>query len=182
MLYPSRTITLKDGRTAILRVPDPVKDAAPLAKYLKDTAAESPFVLAYPEERNFTPEKEEAFLRAVLDSPNDLMIVCEADGRIAGNCHLTFHGLQKIAHRASVAVALYKEFWGLGIGTAMFEQMIAAAKEKGIMQLELEYVQGNNRGRALYEKMGFRFTGVIPDAIRLRDGTLLDLHMMMKKL
>ncbi len=182
MLYPSKTITLKDGRTATLRVPDPERDAAPLALYLKETAGESDFVLAYPEERNFTAEKEEAFLRAVLDSPNDLMLVCEVDGRIAGNCHLSFFGQLKVRHRGSVAIALYKEFWGLGIGSAMFEQMIAAARERGIMQLELEYIDGNDRGRALYEKMGFRHIGRHPNAIRLKDGTLLDLCMMIKEL
>ena len=182
MLYDPRTFTLRDGRTAILRVPDPVKDAAPLAQYLKDVAGESPFVLAYPEERNFTPEKEEAFLRSVLDSPNDLMLVCEVDGRIAGNCHLTFHSMKKIAHRGDIGIALYKEFWGLGIGTAMFEQMIAAARARGLMQLELEYVDGNARGQALYEKMGFRHTGARPNAVRQKDGTLHDLCMMVKEL
>jgi len=177
-----KQLTLKDGRAATLRVPDPAKDAAPLAQYLKDVAGESPFVLAYPEERNFTPEKEEAFLRSVLDSPNDLMLVCEVDGRIAGNCHLTFFGMKKIAHRGSVAIALYKEFWGLGIGTAMFERMIAAAKERGIMQLELEYIDGNDRGKALYEKMGFRHIAAHPNAIRQKDGTLADLCLMIKEL
>lgn len=182
MLFPARTITLKNGGTAIIRVPDPVKDAAALVQYMKDVAAESPYVLAYPEERNFTAEKEESFLRAVLDSPNDLMLVCEVDGRLAGNCHLTRYGLAKVRHRADVAIALYKEFWGLGIGTAMFEQMIDAARQQGLTQLELEYIEGNSRGRALYEKMGFRLTGVHPDAIRQKDGTLADLHMMIKKL
>lgn len=182
MLFEARQIILKDGRKAVIRVPDPAADAAPLAQYLKDVAGESSFVLAYPEERNFTPEKEEAFLRAVLDSPNDLMLVCEVDGRIAGNCHLVFHGMKKIAHRGDVAIALYKEFWGLGIGTTMFQQMIAAAKERGIMQLELEYIDGNDRGKALYEKMGFRRVGAHPNAIRQQDGTLCDLIMMVKEL
>lgn len=182
MLFEARQIVLRDGRGAVIRVPDPAKDAAPLAQYLKDVAGESPFVLAYPEERNFTPEKEEAFLRAVLDSPNDLMLVCEVDGRIAGNCHLVFHGMKKIAHRGEVAIALYKEFWGLGIGTVMFQQMIAAARARGTMQLELEYIDGNDRGKALYEKMGFRHTGVRPNAIRQQDGTLCDLRMMVKEL
>lgn len=182
MLYPTKQFVLKDGRPAVIRVPDPAKDAAPLAKYLKDVAGESDFVLAYPEERNFTAEKEEAFLRSVLDSPNDLMLVCEVDGRLAGNCHLVFFGAKKIAHRGSVAIALYKEFWGLGIGTAMFEQMIAAARERSLLQLELEYIDGNDRGRALYEKMGFRHTGSHPNAIRQRDGSLVDLCMMVKEL
>ena len=182
MRFEARELVLKDGRTAQIRVPDPAGDAAALAQYLKDVAGESPFVLAYPEERNFSAEKEEAFLRAVLDSPNDLMLVCEVDGRIAGNCHLVCHGMKKIAHRGDVAIALYKEFWGLGIGTAMFEQMIAAARQRGLMQLELEYIDGNDRGKALYEKMGFQRVGARPNAIRQKDGSLCDLIIMVKEL
>ena len=34
MYFAPREITLKDGRTAILRSPDPVKDAAELVQYL----------------------------------------------------------------------------------------------------------------------------------------------------
>ena len=36
--------------------------------------------------------------------------------------------------------------------------------------------------RALYEKMGFRITGVKPDAIRLKDGALLNEYSMMRKI
>ncbi|WP_322181402.1 hypothetical protein [Neglectibacter caecimuris] len=43
-------------------------------------------------------------------------------------------------------------------------------------------MEGNARAQGLYEKMGFRITGVRPDAIRLRDGTLLNEYMMVKKL
>ena len=48
--------------------------------------------------------------------------------------------------------------------------------------MELDFVEGNTRARALYEKMGFRITGVRPDAIRLRDGTMLNEYSMIKRL
>ena len=50
------------------------------------------------------------------------------------------------------------------------------------MQLELAYAQGNDRARRLYDRLGFVETGRGPDAIRLRDGTLLDEIFMVKKL
>ena len=34
----------------------------------------------------------------------------------------------------------------------------------------------------LYEKFGFRIAGILPDAIRLKDGTLLNEYRMVKKL
>ena len=36
--------------------------------------------------------------------------------------------------------------------------------------------------RALYEKMGFRITGVKPNAVRLRDGTLLNEYSMIREI
>lgn len=183
MIYEPVTITLKDGRSAVLRSPDPAKDAADLVQYLYDTAADTPFVLRCPDEISMTVEGEERFLQHVVESPFDCMILCEVEGRIAGNCHLSFRGKKKIRHRADVAIALRKAYWGNGIGSAMFEAMIALAKAReGVTVMELEFIEGNSRARALYEKMGFRITGMHPDAIRQEDGTLLALYLMQKKL
>lgn len=183
MDFSPKTIPLKDGRRAILRSPDPAKDAAELVQYLCDTAADTPYVLRCPEEISMTVEREESFLRGVVESPDDCMILCEVDGCIAGNCHLQFNGRIKTRHICSVAIALRKAYWGNGIGTAMFVEMEALARAHGgVLQMELEFVEGNARARALYEKMGFRITGVHPDAIRQQDGTLCALFLMQKKL
>ena len=183
MLFTPVTITLKDGRTGILRSPDPKADAADLVQYLYDTAADTPFVLRTPEEIRYTVEGEERFLQSVVDSPDDCMILCEVDGRIAGNCHLSFNRRIKTRHSCSVAIALRKAYWGNGIGTAMFEAMEALARQReGVIQMDLEFIEGNSRARGLYEKAGFHIVGLHPDAIRQEDGTLAALYIMQKKL
>jgi RimJ/RimL family protein N-acetyltransferase len=111
-----------------------------------------------------------------------MMIVCEVDGRIAGNCSIIFNSRIKTRHRASVGIALLKDFWGLGIGTLMFEDMILLAKQRGVMQIELEVVEGNERAMALYRKMGFEIAAEKPNAICLKDGTLLKEFIMIKML
>ena len=58
MLHPPQIITLRDGRTGLLRSPDPVRDAADLVQYLYDTAADTPFVLRTPVEISYTVEGE----------------------------------------------------------------------------------------------------------------------------
>ena len=183
MIFSPVRFTLKDGRSAILRSPDPMADAADLVQYLYDTAADTPFVLRMPEEIRYTVEGEERFLEMVTDSENDCMILCEVDGRIAGNCHLSFYPQIKRRHACTVAIALRKAYWNNGIGTAMFGAMEALARAReGVIQMDLEFIEGNTRARALYENVGFRIVGMLPDAIRQADGKLYALVAMQKKL
>lgn len=175
--------TLKDGRPATLCSPKP-EDAEEMIRYMVRSTEETDFLLRYPEEAlTYTVESERAFLESRNASEDELMITCYVQGKIAGNCALMRDSHIKTRHRASVAIALLKEYWNLGIGTRMLEQLIRAAEQRGdILQLELDYIEGNVRARALYEKMGFRITGVKPDAIRLKDGTLLNEYMMIRKI
>ena len=181
MYFEPKTIALKDGTEAILRAPR-ITDAPAMLDFLLACANETEFLMRYPEECALPLEMEQQFIQRKLDSDSEVMIVCEIDGEFAGNCDLHFFTMQKIRHRGAVAIALYKKFWGKGIGTAMFREMIALAKSHNLHQLELEYVEGNDRGRALYDKMGFEVIGVRPDAFRLQDGSMRDEYIMIKKL
>ena len=102
---------------------------------------------------------------------------------MAGSCQISFCTRKKDRHRVSVAIALLQEFWNLGIGTRMFEEMFQVARARGdVRQIELDFIEGNKRARGLYEKMGFRITGIKPDAIRMRDGSFVNEYMMVKRL
>ena len=181
MEFPEKKILLKDGRTAILRSARP-EDAAPMVEFMKTTAGETDFLLRYPEECTMTEAGEAVFLDDVLNSPDQVMPCCFVDGVLAGNAMLTMNSRIKTRHRASVAIALKKEYWGLGIGAALFREMIAIAEERGLDHLELDYIEGNDRARRLYEKMGFVEVARVPDVYRLKDGSFRQNILMMKKL
>ena len=180
MFFPDKDIVLKDGRTATLR--NAVRsDAGKMIEFMKITAAETDYLLAYPEERDYTEEYEGNFLENTAKSDDSLMIACIVDGEIAGNCQIVFNSRIKTKHRATVAITVVKKYWGLGIGTAMFEEMISKARDKGVSQLELEYIEGNERARHLYEKMGFIKYGERPDSIRLKNGKVLkEIQMLLR--
>ena len=181
MLFDTRTVTLKNGKTAIFRSPE-ITDAAEMVDYLKRTAGETPFLMNYPDEITTTVEQEEKYLLAARENPNDTMIVCEVDGKIAGTCHLGCKTKIKNRHRGRIGIALFADYWGMGIGTAMFHELIALGREKGLAQLELEVFEGNQRAIALYEKMGFHIAASVPNAIHLTDGTRWAEHIMVLEL
>lgn len=182
MIIEEVKFKLKDGREAVLRSPKE-EDVESTLKYLVISAGETDFILRYPEEcGKYTPEGEKKLFEQKNASPNEAMIMCVVDGRVVGNCEISFFRGMKTRHRASIGIALISEFWNQGIGTKMFEEMIRLAETREeVTQLELEFVEGNARARHLYEKMGFRIVGVHPNAIRLKDGTLLNNYLMIKE-
>ena len=183
MIFNETEFKLKDGRIARLRSPTE-KDAEEMLQFIIKASGETDFLLKYPEEwTDYDLEQEKAFINEDYYNQNAIMISCLVDGKIAGNCQLSFRTGMKDRHRASVAIALLQEYWNLGIGTKMFEEMFRIARErKGVLQLELDFIEGNSRARYLYEKMGFRITGVKPNAIRMKNGTLVNEYMMVKQL
>jgi len=182
MIVEEVKFKLKDGREAVLRSPKE-EDVESTLEYLVISAGETDFILRYPEEcGKYTPEGEKKLFEQKNASPNEAMMMCVVDGRVVGNCEISFFRGMKTRHRASIGIALISEFWNQGIGTKMFEEMIRLAETREeVTQLELEFVEGNARARHLYEKMGFRIAGVHPNAIRLKDGTLLNNYLMVKE-
>ena len=174
---------LKDGRRALLRSPTD-EDIDGTLDYLYKSAGETEFIIRYPEEcGKYTPEGEKKLFEQMNASPNEAMMVCVVDGKVAGNCEITFFKPLKTRHRAVIGIALLKEFWGLGIGTRMFGEMIRLAEAREcVTQIELEFTEGNDRARRLYEKMGFRIAGIHPNAVRLKDGTQRNTYLMIKEI
>lgn len=176
-----RCFMLKNGSTAVLRTAVP-EDAAQMIAYLRACAEETDFLLRVPEEWDIPVETEKALLQDMARQTDQLMVVCDVNGEIAGTCQVVCMNRVKTRHRATISIALRRAYWGQGIPGPMFEEMEAFARERGVTQLELAYIQGNERARRLYDRLGFVETGRGPDAIRLRDGTLLDEIFMVKKL
>ena len=183
MVFKETEFVIKDGRHALLRSPRE-EDAEELLQFILTASVETDYLLRCPEDSaDLTLEKEKEFIANARNNQNGVMLTCFVEGKLAGNCQIAFRTGAKTRHRASVAIALLQEYWNLGIGTKMFEEMLRVAEERGgIYQIELEFIEGNNRARALYEKMGFRITGTKPNAIKTKDGLFVSEYMMVKQL
>lgn len=181
MIYKDRHLTLRDGRVALLRSARP-EDAEPLIEYLRVCVGETEYLLRYPEEVTMTVQDERTLLAGMAESPGKMMIVAVVEGQIVGCCNLGRYEREKSRHRASLGISVLRAYWGLGIGGAMLDGVIETAQSIGVSQLELEYIQGNERALALYQKKGFVAVGRKPNAVRLRDGRMLDEIAMIKPL
>ena len=182
MRFAQREITMKNGKRCILR-PTAPEDAEAMIQYLKKTSGETEYLLRYPDEVSFTVEGECEILGRILDDPSSVMMVAIVDGKVAGNCSINGIGSKrKILHRCSMAIALYRAYWHLGIGTAMIEYLTELAKKIGYQQMDLEVVAENTQAQALYSKCGFIESGRRHHALRFDDGSLHDEILMYKEL
>ena len=182
MRFPEKEITLKDGRKCILRPTEPEK-AAEMIEYMKVIAAETSWVLRYPDEVSYTLEDEQEILGRILDDPNSVMMAAFVDGKVAGNGSVSGIGMKrKIRHRCSMGIALYQAYWNLGIGKAMIDYLTELARQIGYEKMDLEVVAENTRAQALYRKCGFTESGRRHHALRFDDGTLHDEILMYKEL
>ena len=117
----------------------------------------------------FIPEGIEAPPKAIITSPelqvyiehfgelkDDRGLVAEVDGKIVGAVWVRI--MNDYGHiddeTPSLAISLYKEYRGFGIGTALMKEILALLKEHGYKRVSLS-VQKANYAVKLYQKVGF---------------------------
>ena len=182
MFCSAETLTLRDGRQCTIRSVEP-EDAPLMLQYMKIMLGETPFLLRTPEEFDYSVEGEAEVLKRRRDDPRALMILAEADGEIVAASDVTPMGMKsRTLHRATLGMSVRKDYWRLGIGSAMMERLIAHAKQTGFEQIELEVVSANRRAISLYTKYGFQVYGTRPHGLKYVDGSYADDYMMRKAL
>lgn len=177
-----RQLTLKNG--AVCRIYEAgAQDAAGVLENLRRTSAETDYMLRYPDEIRLTEQKEAEFLAGMAADPAALMLCAAVEGRVAGCASYQAVGpLARVRHRAECGVSVQKAYWGLGIGRALMETLLAAAADAGFAQMELDVVAENVPARRLYERLGFVEYGTRPHSFRYRDGRSAALVLMAKPL
>ena len=114
--------------------------------------------LGQPRERPGDPAYMLAF-QALEDDPNNELWVLDAgNGKIAGVLQLTFiPGLSRLgALRATIESVRVGDAWqGKGVGRWLFEQMIARARERGAVLVQLTSDKARPEAIRFYESLGF---------------------------
>ena len=178
MLYPEKSVRLKDGAVCILRSARP-DDAAEVLRCFLQTHEETDFLLTYPSENTMDAAGERGFLTAQEADPGAVELCAIVDGHLCGTAGFSaVSGKEKLCHRAEFGIAIERAYWGCGIGRVLTEACIACAGQAGYLQLELDVVADNAAAIALYRSLGFREYGRNPRGFRTRGGAYQGLVLM----
>ena len=174
----SSNIVLKNGRVAHLRNATGA-DGGAVLEVFNLTHSETDYMLSYPDENSFDVEQETEFLAKKAESTKEIEIIAVVDGKVAGTAGIEAVGTKyKLNHRAEYGIAILRDYWGLGIGSALTRACIECAGKAGYEQLELNAVADNSRAIEMYKKFGFVEYGRNPKGFRSRLGGYQELVYM----
>ncbi len=135
-------------------------DAKKLIEYLNLVGGESDFLLFGRDEFEFSVDQERDFIKNFNNQKNSIMLIGEIDGEIVSTSQVNAPDKPRICHNGDLAISVRKDFWELGIGKIVMNELIEFAKNTGVIRLiNLQVHQDNIRGQNLYQKMGFQEIG-----------------------
>jgi RimJ/RimL family protein N-acetyltransferase len=170
-------ISLKDGSRLEIRSAKP-SDAPALIAYVEDVCAESDNLTFGPGEFGMTLVQEMKFLRDAAAADNQVYLLGFVEGRIVAALNFAGGKRPRTRHSGEFGISVRKEFWDLGVGSAMLDALVAWARSGGIVRkIALRVRTDNDRAIALYEKKGFIREGTLRAELAI-GGEFFDLHAM----
>jgi RimJ/RimL family protein N-acetyltransferase len=152
---------LNNGKVLIIREAQK-KDAVSILEYVERIASETNFLTFGPGEFNLSLEQEEQLIESHLNTDNKLLIIAEINQELVGCLNFTGGNRPRIQHTGELGRSVLKEYWGLGIGSALVQTVIQWAKSTGIInKINLRVRPDNDRAIRLYERFGFVREGLI---------------------
>lgn len=113
------------------------------------------------------------------DEPTGCKLVAIADGEVIGmaGLHPVHPGLRR-AHARALGIAIAPEWQGRGVGRRLVERLLAWADNwGGVLRIELNVHEDNERAMALYRSLGFVEEGR-HRAYALKNGRYVDAFTM----
>lgn len=175
------SVNLKDGKNLILRKPL-VNDAENIIKYLNTVGGESNNLLFGKGEFHLTVEQEKAYIEGINQSSNSFMLLGTINDEIVSIAQISASNRKRICHNSEIAISVRKNYWNIGVGSAVMEELIKFAKDKkSIKTISLGVRESNNNAIKLYEKYGFKKIGLHKNYFNIEgtyyDEILMDLYI-----
>lgn len=165
-----KTFTSKKGTNVVFRYLRE-DDLDRMLVFINTLITEDTFIGLYGEP--LTREEEKKHLDETIENMNKgdkIVIVVEINGRYVGSGDLTRETIRRKKHGGSIGISLLKEYREEGIGAELLTSLIEEGRKLGLSLLRLTCLENNDRALHLYEKLGFRRSGIIPNACFWKGG------------
>ncbi len=133
----------------------------------------------------FSPADAEPFWRGVAAAVGRgevLLFVAEVEGRVVGTVQIGFALKPNQPHRADLMKLLvHRDARGRGLSKRLMQAAETEAARRGRNLLVLDTATGEP-AEALYEKLGWQRSGVIPDYALFPDGRSCDTTVFSKRI
>ncbi len=149
-------------------------DWGPVAGLLRETVSDGE-TYAYPE------PLDEVTARSVWEErhPGVTVVAVETDGTVLGSAKSGPNRPGRGAHVATASFVVSPGARGRGVGRALGEWVLDWARDQGFTAMQFNaVVETNHAAVRLWEALGFRVVGTVPDAFRSRRHGLVGLHVM----
>lgn len=103
--------------------------------------------------------------------------VALAEGMVVGWCDVVPKARPALRHSGVLGMGVVGTHRGRGIGTALIDATLKAARAGGLARIELTVRTDNDRAKALYERFGFVVEGVCRRHMRIH-GAYQDSFLM----
>lgn len=165
-------ITLREA------IPD---DAADLLQVSQKIAEETDFLIMDEVGLGLNEEMLSLQLADLYESENNLLLLAFADDKIVGMASVKAAPEFTVSHIGEIGISILKEFWGIGLGTALLDEVIYWSENASpLRRLELTVQERNERALHLYQKFGFETEGTMKRGARDAQGEFLDVLLMSK--
>ncbi len=174
-----RIFAARDGRTVTLRAPK-WGDLDDCLHFINSLVEEKAMIMMNEKQ---TRDSEIGYISQLLNGvERDKMVavVAEVDGHLVGSCEIT-PKRGYLAHLGSLGISLLDGYRDIGIGQMLMLEAEKQSRRLGVEVVDLEVFEANKRAIHVYEKVGYKITGRIPDAIKW-NGSYMDGLIMVKKI
>lgn len=159
-----KTFTSKKGNEVVFRYPKP-EDLDDMLTYINELIREDTYIEMSGQE--LTHEEEKKYLDEVLadmEVGKRRFVVAQVNNQYAGSGEIRRHNYRQ-KHVGTLGIALAHAVRQEGIGKELLLTLIDEAKLLGLLLVELNVFEHNERAIKAYKSVGFRHAGMIPQAI-----------------
>jgi L-amino acid N-acyltransferase YncA len=118
-----------------------------------------------------------------VEPPPGRTFVAVEGGRIVGTAHLGPNKPGRGSHVATASFMVSSDARGLGVGRALGTHVLEAARADGYVSMQFNAVVESNSGAVrLWQELGFRIIGTVPEAFEHPTLGPVGLHIMYRTL